>query len=78
MGNTGQKKMRTYTSYKDGFGEIHGQDLTLTEEGKYIKLSVSDPDRIELDDVLYLHPSEFAELCRMIKPLLIEVSTDEV
>jgi len=78
MGNARQKKLRIYTSYKDGFGQIHGNKMTLKEEGKYVKLTIEDPDGIEKDDVLYFHPSEFAELCRMIKPLLIEVSTDEV
>jgi hypothetical protein len=38
------------------------------------KLTIEDPDGIEKDDELYLHPSEFAELCRIIKPLLIEVT----
>jgi len=66
--------MRTFTSYKDGFHEVHGHKMTLKEDGKYIKLTIEDPDGIEKDDELYLHPSEFAELCRIIKPLLIEVT----
>jgi len=70
-------KRRTYTSYRKGFGSVHSGDVTLTEEGKYIKLSVADPDRMEPDDIIYLHPSEMAELCRGIKSLLIEVSVDE-